>query len=42
MSFYLALVLAWGIGMWLRSSRVAEEERRLRVAEETRTAERQR
>ncbi|WP_199745818.1 sensor histidine kinase [Amycolatopsis sp. WAC 04182] len=41
-TFYLALVLAWGIGTWLRSSRVAEEERRLRVAEETRTAERAR
>ncbi|MBE1577881.1 sensor histidine kinase [Amycolatopsis roodepoortensis] len=41
-TFYLALVLAWGIGTWLRSSRAAEEERRLRVAEETRTAERAR
>ncbi|WP_328768888.1 sensor histidine kinase [Streptomyces sp. NBC_00286] len=40
--FYLALVLAWGIGSWLRSTRVAEAERRLRVAEDTRTAERTR
>ncbi|NGO44788.1 sensor histidine kinase [Streptomyces ureilyticus] len=40
--FYLALVLAWGIGSWLRSTRVAEAERRLRIAEDTRTAERTR
>ncbi|MGW4727814.1 sensor histidine kinase [Streptomyces shenzhenensis] len=40
--FYLALVLAWGIGGWLRSARAAEAERRLRVAQETRTAERTR
>ncbi|MEO3924173.1 histidine kinase [Micromonosporaceae bacterium B7E4] len=40
--FYLALVLAWGIGSWLRSTRAAEVERRHRVAEATRTAERTR
>ncbi|MFJ8914183.1 sensor histidine kinase [Amycolatopsis sp. NPDC102389] len=39
-TFYLALVLAWGIGTALRSNRVAEAERRRRVAEDTRTAER--
>ncbi|RSM82700.1 two-component sensor histidine kinase [Amycolatopsis sp. WAC 01375] len=41
-TFYLALVLAWGFGTWLRSDRGAEAERRLRVAEETRAAERAR
>ncbi|MBB4934471.1 signal transduction histidine kinase [Lipingzhangella halophila] len=40
--FYLLAVVAWGIGAWLRSTRVAEAERRRRVAEETRTAERTR
>ncbi|WP_433178626.1 histidine kinase [Actinoallomurus sp. CA-150999] len=40
--FYLALVLAWGIGCWLRSTRAAEAERRRHVAEATRTAERTR
>ncbi|MFG3258731.1 sensor histidine kinase [Streptomyces sp. NPDC048172] len=40
--FYLAVVLAWGIGAWLRATRSAEAERRRRVAEETRTAERTR
>ncbi|MGI5152877.1 histidine kinase [Plantactinospora sp. CA-294935] len=40
--FYLALVLAWGIGSWLRSTRAAEAERRHRVAEASRTAERTR
>ncbi|GAA2097655.1 histidine kinase [Streptomyces albiaxialis] len=40
--FYLALVLAWGIGAWLRATRVAEAERRRRVADETRSAERSR
>lgn len=40
--FYLALVLAWGIGAWLRSTRAAEAERRLHLAEATRTAERTR
>lgn len=41
-TFYLALCLAWGIGVWLRSTRLAEAERRRRVAEETRAAERSR
>ncbi|MER8011450.1 histidine kinase [Streptomyces sp. NPDC094149] len=41
-TFYLALVLAWGAGAWLRSTRAAEAERRHRVAEDTRTAERTR
>ncbi|MFB4301094.1 sensor histidine kinase [Actinomadura sp. NTSP31] len=41
-TFYLALGLAWGAGSWLRSTRAAEAERRLRVAEATRTAERTR
>jgi signal transduction histidine kinase len=40
--FYLALVLAWGIGAWLRSARAAEAERRHGVAEATRVAERAR
>ncbi|MEV5704122.1 histidine kinase [Actinoallomurus sp. NPDC052274] len=39
---YLGLVAAWGIGAWLRSSRAAEAERRSRVAEATRAAERTR
>ncbi|MER6145701.1 histidine kinase [Streptomyces sparsogenes] len=39
-TFYLALVLAWGAGAWLRSTRAAEADRRRRVAEDTRTAER--
>ncbi|SDJ44052.1 sensor histidine kinase [Nonomuraea jiangxiensis] len=38
--FYLVLALMWGAGAWLRSTRVAEAERRRRVAEDTRTAER--
>ncbi|MFI9487820.1 histidine kinase [Promicromonospora sp. NPDC052451] len=41
-TFFLALVLTWGIGAWLRSTRAAEAERRLRVAEDTRAAERTR
>ncbi|KNE83942.1 MULTISPECIES: sensor histidine kinase [Streptomyces] len=41
-TFYLALVLAWGTGAWLRSTRAAEAAHRLRVAEETRAAERTR
>ncbi|MGW5162337.1 sensor histidine kinase [Nonomuraea wenchangensis] len=40
--FYLLLVLAWCIGAWLRSTRIAEAERRRAVAEATRTAERTR
>ncbi len=42
MTFYLALVLAWGIGAWLRSTWAAEAERRRRVAETTRATERTR
>jgi len=41
-TFYLAMVLAWGFGAWLRSTRVADAERRARIAEDTRTAERTR
>jgi signal transduction histidine kinase len=41
-TFFLALALIWGVGAWLRSTRAAEAERRLRVAEATRTAERTR
>ncbi|MFF3501595.1 sensor histidine kinase [Streptomyces sp. NPDC003247] len=41
-TFYLVLALAWGAGAWLRSTRIAEAERRERVAAETRTAERTR
>ncbi|HEY3710908.1 MAG TPA: histidine kinase [Amycolatopsis sp.] len=40
--FYLALVLAWIFGRWLRSTRLAEAERRRRVAEDSRAAERAR
>jgi signal transduction histidine kinase len=42
LTFYLVMALAWGVGAWVRSTRAAEAERRLRVAEETRTAERTR
>ncbi|MFD3486985.1 sensor histidine kinase [Streptomyces sp. NPDC058665] len=42
LTFYLALAFAWGIGVWLRSGRAAEAERRRRVAEETLAAERTR
>ncbi|MEU8344418.1 histidine kinase [Spirillospora sp. NPDC048832] len=41
-TFYLALGVVWGVGAWLRSTRAAEAERRLRVAEATRAAERSR
>ncbi|MBW8483934.1 sensor histidine kinase [Actinomadura parmotrematis] len=41
-TFYLVTVFAWGIGAWLRSTRAAEAERRRRVAEDTRAAERTR
>ena len=41
-TFYLALALAWGIGAWLRQSRVAEAERRRRIAATTRAAEQDR
>jgi signal transduction histidine kinase len=40
--FYLALVLAWTFGRWLRSTRAAEAVRRRRVAEDSRAAERAR
>ncbi|MGW5261635.1 sensor histidine kinase [Microbispora sp. NPDC004025] len=40
--FYLTLVLAWGIGAWMRSTRAAETERRRHIAEATRAAERTR
>ncbi|MGI5224235.1 sensor histidine kinase [Actinoallomurus sp. CA-142502] len=40
--FYVSLVLVWGVGSWLRATRAAEAEQRLRVAEATRTAERTR
>ena len=40
--FYLVLVLAWGIGSWWRATRMADAERRRRVAEDTRAAERTR
>ncbi|MFD2792126.1 histidine kinase [Promicromonospora vindobonensis] len=42
LTFYLTLVLVWAVGSWLRSTRAAEAERRLRVAEDSRTAERTR
>ncbi|GAA4938860.1 histidine kinase [Streptomyces heliomycini] len=41
-TFYLAVCLAWGTGAWLRSTRIAEAERRHRVAEDSRAAERAR
>jgi signal transduction histidine kinase len=41
-TFYLALALVWSFGAWLRSTRAAEAERRRRVAEDTRAAERTR
>lgn len=40
--YYLALALPWGIGMWLRSTRAAEADRRRRVAKDTLVAERTR
>ncbi|AUS79007.1 two-component sensor histidine kinase [Actinoalloteichus sp. AHMU CJ021] len=42
LTFYLALVLFWAVGTWLRSTRLLEAERRRRVAEDTRAAERAR
>ena len=39
-TFYLVLALAWGAGAWLRSTRVAEAQRRERAAADARTAER--
>ncbi|MEV5985638.1 histidine kinase [Streptomyces sp. NPDC052051] len=41
-TFYLVLALPWAAGAWLRSTRLAEAERREHVATETRTAERAR
>ncbi|MFF6864831.1 sensor histidine kinase [Streptomyces ardesiacus] len=41
-TFYLLLALTWGIGAWIRSARAAEAERRSRVAEDARNAERAR
>ncbi|NKZ04973.1 sensor histidine kinase [Actinomadura latina] len=41
-TFYLAMGVVWGIGAWLRATRAAEAERRRRVAEATRAAERTR
>ncbi|MFH8976620.1 sensor histidine kinase [Streptomyces sp. NPDC017890] len=41
-TFYLALALAWGVGVWMRSARAAEAERRGRVAADARAAERTR
>ncbi|GLW63657.1 two-component sensor histidine kinase [Actinomadura rubrobrunea] len=41
-TFYVGLVVAWGIGAWVRSTRIAEAERRRRIAEATRVAERTR
>ncbi|MFG2431730.1 sensor histidine kinase [Streptomyces sp. NPDC048590] len=41
-AFYLAVALAWGVGLWLRNTRAMEAERRRRVAEDTRNAERTR
>lgn len=42
LTFYLVLALVWGVGAWLRATRAAEADRRLRVAEESRNAERAR
>jgi signal transduction histidine kinase len=41
-TFYLALAIFWGIGVWLRQTRAAEAEHRRHVADSTRTAERTR
>jgi signal transduction histidine kinase len=41
-TFYLAMAIVWGIGVWLRMSRAVEAERRRRVAGATRAAERTR
>ncbi|MFE9702110.1 sensor histidine kinase [Streptomyces sp. NPDC005930] len=41
-SFYLVLAFTWGVGAWLRSARAAEAERRRRVADDARNAERAR
>ncbi|TDC90213.1 histidine kinase [Actinomadura sp. 7K507] len=41
-TFYLLAAMGWGVGAWLRNTRIAEAERRRHVAEATRTAERTR
>ncbi|NJP15994.1 two-component sensor histidine kinase [Streptomyces sp. WAC00469] len=41
-TFYLTVGVAWVAGGWLRAGRIAEAERRRRVAEDTRTTERTR
>jgi signal transduction histidine kinase len=41
-TFYLLVAFGWGMGAWLRAGRLAEEERRRRLAEDTRAAERTR
>ncbi|RFU42788.1 two-component sensor histidine kinase [Actinomadura logoneensis] len=41
-TFYAGLVVSWCVGAWLRSTRRAEAERRLRLAAATRAAERTR
>ncbi len=41
-TFFVLLALAWGVGAWLRQSRIAEAEHRRHVAESSRTAERTR
>lgn len=41
-TFFLVLAIAWCSGSWLRQTRAAEAERRLRLAASTRTAERTR
>ncbi|MGC4821596.1 sensor histidine kinase [Micromonospora sp. DT63] len=41
-TFYLLLVLAWGVGAWLREARAVEAERRRHVAATARAAERTR
>ncbi|MQY09617.1 hypothetical protein ACRB68_77460 [Actinomadura sp. RB68] len=41
-TFYLGLAVIWVIGSWLRSTRTAEAERRIRLAEAARAAERTR
>ncbi|MYY04004.1 two-component sensor histidine kinase [Streptomyces sp. SID4913] len=42
LTFYLVLAFAWGAGTWLRATRSAEAERRRRLADDTRAAERAR
>ncbi|MFJ3087527.1 sensor histidine kinase [Streptomyces sp. NPDC086838] len=42
LTFYLVLAFAWGFGAWMRATRAAEADRRIRVAEESRSTERAR